>query len=85
MCLTHGLYEFRCEQCCLDEQIDHAKSLTARLPQLIARRRELDPSSRPERRYPVLSAEEAAAQGEQGTPWSEIEERMIDALKEPDE
>jgi hypothetical protein len=41
MALAHGDYEARCERCCVEEQLRHAKELAESIPKLEARLKEL--------------------------------------------
>lgn len=34
---VHGYYEARCERCCLEEQLEHARKMAASIPDLEAK------------------------------------------------
>jgi hypothetical protein len=36
MALVHGCYEARCEICCIEEQLEHARRLAAAIPAMEA-------------------------------------------------
>jgi len=37
----HGVYEARCEHCCVEEQLEHARKMVATIPELEAKLFEL--------------------------------------------
>ena len=38
---VHGMYAPRCERCCIETQLAHAREMAASIPKLVARLKEL--------------------------------------------